>query len=89
MGSQGRKHYYDSFPSSLKTFSYSRANTSSFAAATRSQPRILSRRGNRALLRALLPWVAAPSRPKLVLEAGPLNFQKDADPARLALPVGG
>lgn len=82
--------YYDSFPSSLKTFSCSRANTSSFSAATRSQRRILSLGGaDRALLRAPLPSVAASSRPKLVLEVGPLNLQEDADPTRPALLVGG
>lgn len=35
MGSQRRK-YYDLFPSSLKTFSYSPANISSFSEARRS-----------------------------------------------------
>lgn len=72
--------YYDLFPSSLKTFSYSHANISSFSAATRSQRRLHSLGGEvPGFPSRTLP--SAQPLPKLVSVAGPINLKKDQDPA--------
>lgn len=92
MGGRRRK-YYDLFPSSLKTFSYSRANISSFSAATRSRRRLPSLGGEVPelsglqtrvpLLSAAPPLGARPQPPAVYI------LEKDQGAAVLERPTKG